>query len=443
MDNYQQDNYQLHISNQFSEKLTGTVAFHYTYGRGYFEQFRKDDSYANYGLNDLVVGNTTIESTDLIRRRWLDNDFYGTTFNLNYKADQLNVTFGGAYNTYDGDHFGEIIWAEFANGAAIRNRYYDNNGLKKDFNSYLKVDYAIAKKTTLFADLQVRTVDYTAKGIDNNLAQIEVDTNFIFFNPKTGLSHKFSDKIRAFASLAVGNKEPSRNDFIDNAKDEQPKHETLVDYELGAELKFNKVIVNGNFYYMDYINQLVLTGALNDVGSGIRENVSQSYRGGIEISTLILISKNVKLNLNATYSQNKIENFTEVVYDDVTYARSENKYKNTDISFSPDIIAAASLEYNPLKSLNLMLQTKYVGEQFLDNTSNSNRKIDAYQTVDARISYAIFPKKMREISVNLLVNNIMNTLYSSNGYTYQYLGTNNFYYPQAGTNFLVGLTVKF
>jgi iron complex outermembrane receptor protein len=194
---------------------------------------------------------------------------------------------------------------------------------------------------------------------------------------------------------------------------------------------------------MDYINQLVLNGALNDVGSGIRENVSQSYRGGVEVSTRILISKKVKLNLNATYSQNKIENFTEVVYDDETYARIENKYKNTDIAFSPDMIAAAAIEYNPLKSLNLMLQTKYVGEQFLDNTSNSNRKIDAYQTVDARISYSIFPKKMREISFNLLVNNIMNTLYSSNGYTYQYLGTNNFYYPQAGTNFLVGMTVKF
>ena len=459
VDNYQQDNYQLHFSNQFSEKLTGSVAFHYTYGRGYFEQFRKYDDFLDYNLSNLitqtqtnfingsdtnlVVGADTLTSTDLIRRRWLDNQFYGATYNLNYKADNFQATLGGAYNIYDGDHFGEIIWAEYANGSDIRNRYYDNNGVKKDFNSYLKVDYMIAKKTTLFADFQIRTVGYTTKGIDNNLAQIEVDTSFIFFNPKAGLSYKFNNKIRAFASVAVGNKEPSRNDFIDNTKDAQPQHETLVDYEIGTEVKFNKVFVNANFYYMDYISQLVATGALNDVGSGIRENVSQSYRGGIEISTIILINKKIKLNLNGTYSQNKIEDFVEVVYDDVTYAKIENNYKNTDIAFSPNMIAAASVEYNPFKSLNLMVQTKYVGKQFLDNTSNSNRKIDAYQTVDARISYSIFPKKIKEVSFNILANNILNTMYSSNGYTYQYLGTNNFYYPQAGTNFLAGITMKF
>lgn len=442
-DNYQQDHYQLHVANQFNEKLDATVAFHYTYGRGYYEQFRQGDSFSKYGLNDLVVGTTTVNSSNIIRRRWLDNDFYGATYNLNYKSEKIKVTFGGAYNIYDGDHYGEIVWSEFANGTNIRDRYYDNNGLKTDFNSYLKLEYTIAKKTTLFADLQVRTIDYTAKGIDNNLGKIAVDTNFVFFNPKAGVSHSFNKKVRVFTSVAVGNKEPSRNDFIDNAKDAQPKHESMLDYELGADLKFKKVIVQGNLYFMDYNNQLILTGELNDVGSNIRANVAKSYRAGVELSTIILISKKLKLNLNGTYSQNKIKDFTEVVYDDVTYAEIKNEYSNTDIAFSPSMIAAASLEYNPFKSLNLMVQTKYVGDQFLDNTSNSNRKIDAYQTVDARISYSIFPKKMKEISFSILANNILNTMYSSNGYTYQYLGTNNFYYPQAGTNFLAGITMKF
>tara|TARA_B110000459_G_scaffold69320_1_gene77898 strand:- start:1276 stop:3702 length:2427 start_codon:yes stop_codon:yes gene_type:complete len=442
-DNYQQDHYQLHIANQFNEKLDATVAFHYTYGRGYYEQFRKDDGFSDYGLNNLIIATDTITSIDLIRRRWLDNDFYGTTYNLNYKSDKFNATLGGAYNIYDGDHYGEIVWAEFANSTNIRDRYYDNNGLKTDFNSYLKVDYTFAKKTTFFADLQVRTIDYTAKGIDSDLQTIVVDTSFVFFNPKAGVSHKFSKKVRAFASAAIGNKEPSRNDFIDSDEDKQPKHESMLDYELGAELKFKKVLVQGNVYFMDYTNQLILTGAVNDVGSGIRVNVAKSYRAGFELMTTFLISKKLKLNMNGTYSQNKIKDFTEFKPDDVTSEPIEVDHSNTDISFSPNMIAAASLVYNPFKSLNLMFQTKYVGDQFLDNTSSSDRKIGAYQTVDARISYSIFPKNMKEISFSVLANNILNTMYSSNGYTYQYLGTNNFYYPQAGTNFLAGITMKF
>ena len=466
VDNYQQDNYQLHFSNQFSEKLSATIAFHYTHGKGYYEQFKKEEDFSAYGLSNLITetetifingadtnlvfGADTLTSTDLIRRRWLDNDFYGTTYNLNYKTEKLKVTLGGAYNVYDGDHFGEIVWAEFANGTDIRERYYDNNGLKKDFNSYLKAAYTLAKKTTLFADLQVRTVDYIAKGIDSDLQLVKVDTNYVFFNPKAGVSHSFNDKVRTYASVAVGNKEPSRNDFIDNTADAQPKHETLVDYELGTEVKFKKAMISGNLYYMDYMNQLVVTGELNDVGSNIRANVSQSYRLGLELMASILISKKVKLNLNGTYSQNKIENFTEVLYDYTDWGNTvtlENKYKHTDIAFSPNMIAAAAIEYNPIKNLNLMLQTKYVGEQFLDNTSNGSRQLDAYQTVDARISYSIFPKRMKEVSFNLLVNNLVNTMYSSNGYTYSYIYgetiTENFYYPQAGTNFLVGMTVKF
>ncbi|MCO6501301.1 MAG: TonB-dependent receptor [Vicingus serpentipes] len=447
-DNYQQDHYQLHVSNQFNDKLNATMAFHYTYGRGYYEQFRKQDNFSSYGLSDLIINTDTITSSDIIRRRWLSNDFYGSTFNLNYKNTKVKLTFGGAYNIYDGDHYGEIIWAQFANESSIRDRYYDNNGLKKDFNSFLKATYSIASKTTIFGDLQIRTIDYKASGIDNNLGTIAVDTNFVFFNPKAGVNHQLNEKIRLYASFSVGNKEPSRNDFIDNPANKQPKHETLFDYEAGIDLKFKKILIQGNFYYMDYTNQLILTGELNDVGSSVRTNVAKSHRTGLELVSSFLISKKVKLNVNATYSQNKINDFTEILYDYTTgFDIIENKYKNTDIAFSPNVIAAAAIEYNPFKGINLMLQTKYVGDQFLDNTSNANRKIDAYQTIDARLSYSIFPKRLKEISFNFLANNILNTLYSSNGYTYSYIVgeiiTENFYYPQAGTNFLVGMTVKF
>ncbi len=448
VDNYQQDHYQLHISNQFNEKLNATVAFHYTYGRGYFEQFKKQDKFSKYGLSDLIIGADTITRSDIIRRRWLDNEFYGTTYNLNYKSDKMKVTFGGAYNIYNGDHFGEIVWAQFANTSNIRDQYYGNNGLKKDFNSYLKINYLLGTKTNIFADLQIRTINYVAKGIDNNLTTIKIDTNFIFFNPKIGISHAFNDKVRIYGSLSVGNKEPSRNDFIDNPKNKQPKHETLYDYEFGVDLKLKKVLIQGNFYFMDYTNQLILTGELNDVGSSIRTNVDNSYRAGFELVASCLISKKVKLNLNATFSQNKIKTFTEILYDYTNgYDVIKNNYSNTDIAFSPNIISAAAVEYNPIKGINLMLQTKYVGAQFLDNTANDSKKIDAYQTVDARLSYTIFPKKLNEISFNFLANNILNAMYSSNGYTYSYISTNliteNFYYPQAGINFLAGITMKF
>jgi len=447
-DNYQQDHAQLLFSHQFSSKLSANAALHYTYGRGYFEQFRNQDDFLDYGFDPFVAGTDTITETDVIRRRWLDNHFYGTTYSLNYTSSKLSLVLGGGYNKYDGDHFGEIIWMEYAKNTNIRDKYYDNNAQKEDFNTFLKANYLIGEKLTLFGDLQIRTIAYQTKGIDNDLRELNVDTNFVFFNPKGGLNYQFNDKLRVYASVSVANREPVRTDFIDNPANEQPKHEMLLDYEAGVGLKLKKLGLKANFYYMDYTNQLVVTGELNDVGSSIRTNVDKSYRTGVELEGIFLISKKVALNANATFSQNKINNFTEVLYDYTTdFDVIENNYTNTDIAFSPNIIAAASIHYSPIKQVNLMVQTKYVGKQFLDNTSNNNRAIAAYQTVDARISFILLPKKMKELSFHLMINNIFDTMYSSNGYTYSYiygdLITENFYYPQAGTNFLAGLVFKF
>ncbi len=448
VDNYAQDHVQVLFTHQFSNKLSANAALHYTYGRGYYEQFKKDGAFSNYGLANLVIGTDTISTTDLIRRLWLDNDFYGATYSINYTNSKLSIILGGGYNNYDGRHFGELIWMRFANNVGKGYRYYNSDANKKDLNNYLKINYLILDKLTLFTDLQVRTVNYSTKGTDNNLRQLSIDTNFVFFNPKGGLTYQFNDKIRTYASVSVGNREPVRDDFLDNPTNKQPQHETMIDYEAGIDVKLKKAIIQANFYFMDYTNQLILTGELNDVGSSIRTNVDKSLRTGIELSGNFLISKKVSFNFNTTLSQNKIDKFTEVLYDYTNgYDVVENHYKNTDIAFSPNVIASAGIEYKPLKTLSLMLQSKYVDKQFLDNTSNDKRVIEAYQTVDGRLSYSIFPKKMREISFNLLVNNLFNNLYSSNGYTYSYLYdgliTENFYYPQAGTNFLVGLTFKF
>ncbi len=448
IDNYNQDHYQLHITNQFNDKLSANIAGHYTFGRGYFEQFRKQDNFVDYGLSNVAVGTTIITSTDLIRRRWLKNRFYGVVYNLKYATSKLNVVLGGGYNEYDGGHYGEIVWAQYASTSSIRDRYYDNDGIKTDLNTYLKVDYLIGEKLTAFADLQLRLVDYKTKGIDSDQRTLAIDTNFTFFNPKAGLNYQVNKKLRTYVSVSVGNREPVRNDFIDNTADQQPQHETMLDYEFGFDFKTKKALFQTNFYYMDYTNQLVLTGALNDVGSSIRTNVDKSYRAGVELIAQVLISKRVSVNFNTTLSQNKINDFTEVLYDYTNgFDIIENTYSNTDIAFSPNAIAAIGVEYVPVKSLNLMLQGKYVAEQFLDNTSNAYRTIDAYYTVDARVSYTVFPKKMKELTLNFMANNILNNLYSSNGYTYSYIYgdmiTENFFYPQAGANFLVGLTAKF
>jgi iron complex outermembrane receptor protein len=448
IDHYTQDHFQLHFTHQLNENISANASLHYTYGRGYYEQYRKQDEFEQYNLPNIVVGNDTIKNSDFIRRRWLDNDFYGAVYNINYKNNSLGVTAGGGYNIYDGIHFGEIIWAQYASSSNINDKYYHSNALKTDLNNFVKIDYAPIKKWLFYLDMQMRNIAYSTKGTDNNLSFIQVDTLFAFFNPKAGISFNPTQNIKTYASVSVGNREPVRSDFIDNAKNKQPKHETLLDYETGVNFNFKKIFIQTNFYYMNYKNQLILTGELNDVGSPVRTNVDKSYRAGVELSGKILVSKTLNINLNTTLSQNKINKFTELLYDYTNgFDIIENTFSNTDIAYSPNIIAAASVEYSPVKSLNLAIQTKYIGPQFLDNTSNSNRKINEYYTLDSRITYMLYAKNVREIAISVMAYNILNQLYSSNGYTFSYIYgnmvTENFYYPQATLNLMAGVTVKF
>jgi iron complex outermembrane receptor protein len=448
VDNYNQDHYQLHLTHQFNNSLSLTAAAHYTYGRGYYEQFKAGKAFTTYGLDSVFTGNDTITNSDFILRRWLENHFYGGVFSLKYKTKKLNVIAGGGLNQYVGDHFGEIIWAQYSSNSNIRDRYYDNTGTKTDANFYTKADYSISKKIALFVDLQIRSINYDVSGIDNGLGSLSVDTAFVFFNPKAGINYQINDKIRTYASFSVGNREPVRSDFIDNPKNDQPSHETLFDYEAGVEAKFQKMFVQGNFYFMDYTNQLVLTGALTDVGSGIRVNTPKSYRAGFELVAGFKIHKKLDLTFNATFSQNKIKEYTELIVDYATYATIENKYKNSDIAFSPSVIAASILTFRPVKGIEMTVRTKYVGDQYLDNTGSDDRKLKAYTTTDLGVSYSLKLSKLKEIQFNALINNVLNEMYSSNGYTWGFLyagerTTENWLYPQAGTNFLAGVTLKF
>ena len=453
VDDYKQAHYQAHFSHQINEPLSFNTSLHYTKGAGFFEEYKDDEDFADYGLNNVTVGATTIESTDLIRRRWLDNDFYGVTYGLNYETENLQANFGGAYNEYKGDHFGEIIWAEYASNSRIGDRYYESTSEKFDFNNFVKVNYQANDKINLYGDLQVRTVNYASRGNDNDLKAFDFDNHYSFFNPKFGLTYQLSTSANAYISFARANKEPNRSDIIDAPTGAEPKAEQLNNLEVGYRVNKSKFTFEANYYLMDYKDQLVLTGEVNDVGSNIRTNVANSYRMGIELQAGVELTRGLELNANLTLSENKIKNFEEVLYDYGAafdeYNEVRNNYSDTDISFSPSVIAGGQLTYKPTSGLSLSLLSKYVGDQYLDNTSNENRQIDAFFINDFRVNYSIKPSFVKELTLNLLVNNIFNVEYESNGYTFGYFGganyevRENYLYPQAGTNFLLSLGLKF
>jgi iron complex outermembrane receptor protein len=383
-----------------------------------------------------------------VRRKWLDNNFYGTTFSLDYQGkDKITANIGGGYNKYEGLHFGEVISVKDAPKLPIGYRWYENNSKKTDFNLYGKINYQLSDKFNAFADLQLRTVAYDMKGIADKLQDISQNSSYTFFNPKLGLTYLMAENTTIYGSYSVGNKEPNRSDFVDNAP-KAPLAENLNDIEVGFKTQKSNIALSVNGYVMNYKNQLVLTGNVNDVGEAIRINAPESYRMGIEVETGIQLFKTLKINANATFSSNKIKNFTETIVNYDGGANAEIKYAETDISFSPNTIIGSQILYNPLKNLELGFLSKYVGKQYLDNTTNENRKLNSYFTNDLRAIYTLKGKILKEVNFSLLINNLFNTLYESNGYSYSYISekqtiTENFYYPQAGTNFMFGVNLKF
>ncbi|MEZ4798999.1 MAG: TonB-dependent receptor [Flavobacteriales bacterium] len=439
VDDYRQTHYQLHFSRPLGKGLYATAAGHYTAGQGFFEEYKADQSYESYGL---IAPNDSISSTDLIRRRWLKNEFYGAIFSINYKKQNLDISLGGAANQYVGEHFGEIAWMQFAGDYPKDSRYYQGNSTKNDGNVYLRAYYTLKNRWVFYGDMQVRNVQYKTKGIDNDLRGYDVNDNLVFFNPKAGVQYKLSNNKVIYASAAVGNKEPNRNDYVDAIAGYTPKPESMIDFEAGYKFSNEKIILNANLYYMDYNNQLVLTGELNDVGAPLRVNVDKSYRRGVETELQYQFNKKWNIQLNASASQNKIEAFKEVLYDYTTdFEIIEIEHKNTDIAFSPSIIAGGRIDYNIWKGLSLSWLSRFVSKQYLDNTSSEYLTINPYIVNDIAISYSIQTKQKNRILIQGMLNNAFNELYSSNGYTYSYIYgsriTEKFLYPQAGRQFLI------
>ncbi len=457
-DNYQQDHYQLHLSHDLMAGLTFSGALHYTYGRGYYEQFKPDDKLSKYGLPNVIIDDTEIKKTDIIRRRWLDNDFFGATYALQYRPNaRLNATLGGAWNKYDGDHFGEVIWARYASTSNIRHRYYDNNAVKTDFNIFAKATYGVTDKLNLFGDMQVRTINYAYVGFNNDLQSIDQEVDYTFYNPKAGITYNLQPAHQLYASYAVGNREPVRSDFTESTPNSRPKPEKLHNVEAGyrGQLSLPQVAglsltanVEANAYVMDYTNQLVLTGQINDVGAYTRTNVRDSYRQGIELSGVLRLGNIATLNSNMAYSNSRIDVLNEYLDDYVNGDQVLNRYSETAIAFSPDWVTTNQLEVQPLKGLRAAFVFKTVSKQYLDNTENESRIIAAYQVGDLRFRYTLgFKNLLKELELGLLVNNVFNEKYAANGYTYSYIYgeqvTENFYYPQATRNYLLSVGLKF
>ncbi len=449
VDDYKQDHYQLHLSQQLVPNLIFNSALHYTPGKGYYEQYKFDDDFSDYGLPPVTVGSEVIESADIIRRKWLENDFYGVTYSLTYDQNRWNVILGGAANRYEGEHYGDIIWSTFSQ-VPLGYRYYDNTGDKRDANVYLKANYQISPMFDAFVDLQYRKIDYAIHGIESELQPIDLESNYDFFNPKVGVTQTINDKNQLYYSFARSKREPTRSDFVDAPT--TPKAERLHNLELGWRNKGKRHTLHVNYYLMDYKNQLVLTGRLNDVGAALRQNVDKSFRSGVEFEGSVRLSNKLQWNANFTLSRNKITEFTEVLYDygpDFTgFEVVERKYEDTEISFSPSAIAGSSFSYFPTKGVEFTWLSKYVGRQYLDNTMNSRRDLDPYFVNDLRLSYSWKPKFVKEIAFSFLINNIFSELYESNGFTYGYLGggeeyRENFYFPQAGRNFMTMISIKF
>jgi iron complex outermembrane receptor protein len=447
VDNYQQDHYQLISSFQLSDKWRFSPTLHYTYGRGYFEQFREGNKFSDYGLPNVEIGGSTITRTDLVRRKWLDNHFYGAVWSLDYTGTgKLNANIGGGVSRYEGDHYGEIIWSQFAPNNEVRPRWYENLGTKNDFNIYGKAFYQFTKGFNTYLDLQYRTVDLRANGVLDNLERVDYGKRFNFFNPKVGVNYVVNESSSMYASYAVGNKEPSRQDLVDNAPN-LPNAENLQDVEIGYRVNSGTFNATANFYYMYYRDQLVLSGAVNGVGEAIRVNVPNSYRAGIELQADWRFADKWLLAANATFSRNKVQEFTETILASDGTPNQVTTFTDTDISFSPNVVAGSQLSFMPVRGLELTWLSKYVSDQYLDNTSDENRKLDAFFVNDLRLGYTLKPKFMKEINFSLLVNNIFNQEYEPNGYTYSYIFgdviTENFVYPQAGTNFLAAVRLRF
>lgn len=472
VDNYNQTHYQLHYSKQLKTNTNMNLSGHYTHGEGYYEQEKLGEYLIDYNLSNIIIGYDTITSTDLIRRKWLNNDFGGITYSLNHKKDNLNLIFGGAYNEYSGQHYGSIVWSQYTSNSLddpndtasnYNHEYYRNIASKYDNNMFIKTNYQATDATSIFLDFQLRSIKYEFNGndVDGGLSNQKV--TLVFFNPKFGLTHKINDEQLFYGSFAIANKEPNRSDYVESSPNSRPLYETLYDTEIGFRYKSKNLTFNTNLYLMNYENQLIKTGEINDVGYFTSNNVKSSYRRGVEIEGRCLLTKKLSWAANITLSKNKLDTMTQFIDNWDTGGQEEILHQNTDLAFSPNIIWSSKFLYNYNDNISLGFISKYVGKQYIDNTSSDGRKLDDYLTSNLQLDYNFKSKIFKTIKMSVLINNIFDNEYISNAWLYRFISEgfdpresdhyitkgvdNRFnmagYFPQATRNYLFGLTLEF
>ncbi len=448
-DNYQQDHYQLMLAQKLCSKSILNIALHYTRGRGYYEQYKDDENLSDYIKFPVEDSIEISDESDIIRQKHLDNHFYGYTASLKYQPiNRLQLILGSSGNIYDGDHYGTINWAESGIFLTPEYKWYEGTGLKKDLNIFTKANFRLNGRLSLYGDLQLRTIDYKITGIDDDLRDISQNHTFLFFNPKAGAFINLHSNGNLYASFAVSHREPNRDNYTDaNPSGPSPVAERLYDYELGYQYKTSKADLNASFYYMDYKDQLILTGDINDVGSPVMINTPESYRTGVELTAGTYILNNLYFSVNGALSSNKIKNFVAKTDNWDTGEQISDTIGTSDLAFSPNALFGYELKWDAFKGFSTSIDGKFVSKQYIDNTSSEDRVIDPYFVNNLRISYSIQPKIVREILLNLNVNNIFNNEYETNAWVYRYFyegaySKSDGYFPQAGINFTAGITIK-
>jgi iron complex outermembrane receptor protein len=448
-DNYWQQHYHLTGSRRLADNWNVNLTLHYTQGDGYYEDYKADAKYSSYKLPAYLNpdGNET-GRTDLVRRKWLDNDFYGGIYSANYQNENLQLTLGGALNNYNGKHFGRVMWAKAANALPPPDyEYYFNTGEKSDYNAYLKVNRHFLPSLNGYLDMQYRGIKYTIQGSDDKAGEnLEVNKNWNFFNPKAGINYRHKAH-NAFVSFAVANREPNRDNFTEASPNERPVHETLYDYEAGYSFQSDIFQAGLNLYYMDYTNQLILSGKISEIGEALTGNIKDSYRAGIELTAGLRIASRLKWNGNLTLSTNRIKNFTEYVDNWDTGGQDAIHLGTTHIAYSPGLIANSVFDFS-LKGFSASLISQWVGRQYLDNTSDADRSIAPYCVNNLRIGYLFHPPFMKELGADLTINNLFNESYATGGWVYSYIAggqrqKDDGYFTQAGTHAMLRLSMRF
>jgi len=448
VDDYRQNHYQLHLIHRVSSLWNLNAALHATTGVGFYEGYKMNRRLSNYGLPNAIYGTDTIRRSDLIQRKWLDNTFYGATWSAIRSASRSELTIGGAANIYDGDHFGTLVWIRHAGMVEKDHEWYFNNGTKRDANTFVKYLFRLTEKMVLFGDAQIRYIDYVIDGLDDDRRDVSQQHDYLFFNPKAGLSYRYSDRHESWLFSGIAHREPNRKNFTDAPDGELPSAERLFNLEAGHRFGSQRIAISANLYLMYYRDQLVLTGEINNIGAPIMTNVDRSYRAGVELAAAWRPTTRITWEANATLSRNTILDFTAYVDNWDTWGQEVETLGNTTIAFSPAAIANNILRYSPVKNLRISLVNQFVGKQYLDNTGNSDRMLDPWLVHNFHLLYTFRAKGLSGIDAHLLLNNILGAEYVSNGWIYRYYEggehkTMDGLFPQAGFHIMGGLNVRF